>query len=264
MINARKQRLPTIALIIALCWSNATFSQIDETNNAMTWLSFSLNKRINPNWSVSYAQLNSIAMDEMKLNFIQSNFKVSRKLAKYFYWNVGYKPTFRLNTTREGQQKVFHRLYTELQYTQKAGALRFQHKLGGEHNFTPITKFQQRYYYNLKIYYKNNDLPWKLRPYLTQKLLYYSGGNAIPVEVFEDGEVEAVSTNGLHAYRATIGLRVSPTDRLNISLYYMRQFEFNATAFGGEPLNVMNVETGRIAAPFYNFGVIGISTSFKF
>jgi hypothetical protein len=256
-----KRKLKIIALAVLLSWGFETQAQIDEIENQMAWYSFSVSKKLNKKWSVSYSQLNSMALDELEFNFIQSNFKVSRKLAKYTYLKFGYKPTFKLNATDENPQWLFHRLYTELQYTQKAGDFRFQHKLGGEHHFTPVAKFQQRYYYSLKTYYRNKDLPLELRPYITQKLMYYRGGNPIPVD--DDDEIIFIRPNGLHAYRLQAGVRVTPMDRLNVSLYYMRQFEFNAPFFGGEELNVTNAMTGKTAAPFYNFGVIGISLSYR-
>lgn len=257
----QKHSWKAIACFVALYMSTPAIAQIDESENVMSWTSFSLSKKFNKNWSGSYSQLHSIALDELEFNFIQSNLKLTRKVKKNLYVSAGYKPTFKLNNNNEGEQILFNRLYGEMRYTQKLGDFRFQHKIGGEHHFTSLRKFQQRYYYSLKTYYRNKDLPLELRPFFTQKLFYYNGGKPIQEIDEETNEIFEVVPNGLHAYRFQLGVRVSPTEKMNVSLYYMKQVEFNS--FLGNDINVENENTGKITAPFYNFGVIGLTMSYR-
>ena len=72
-----KNRWKAIICFVAMYMSTPAIAQIDETENMMSWTSFSVSKKFDKNWSGSYSQLHSIALDELEFNFIQSNLKLT-------------------------------------------------------------------------------------------------------------------------------------------------------------------------------------------
>ncbi|MCG8385707.1 MAG: hypothetical protein MJA30_09215, partial [Cytophagales bacterium] len=71
------------------------------------------------------------------------------------------------------------------------------------------------------------------------------------------------SPDGLHAHRITLGVRISPLKRTNVTLRFMRQTEFNL----GNKYRRINVEdprNGKVRRKFNNFSALVISTSYRF
>ena len=111
-------------------------------------------------------------------------------------------------------------------HNSKLGKLRIRNAFTAEHNFTQRPKFQQRYYYTLKVTYRNNKLPLKMRPYITNKLYYYSGGNPRIYDI-EEGLVppgsidaeEGLAPNGFHAYRIQAGVRMEIAKNVSLNVF---------------------------------------------
>ena len=138
-----------------------------------------------------------------------------------------------------------------------------RNSMTAEHHFTQRSKFQQRYYYRLDLYYRNTKLPWRLRPFLDQKLYWYSGGKPLQY-YYADGEpAKLESPDGLHAYRIKTGLKLYPSDNFLLSVYYLKQKEFNTELFGSRDINSINPNSNSIRRTFYNFSVIGLSCTYK-
>lgn len=242
-------------------------AQIDESNASMTWGTLSLTKKIDNRFSVGYSQLHSFD-ERMELRFIQSNFKVTYRLNKQWRFITGYKPTVLVNSKK--QQKIYHRIFGEIQHNSRFGNWRIRNAVTAEHNFTQRPKFKQRYYYTLKVTYSNKKLPLRMQPYLMNRLYYYAGGSPriydVEAGLLPEGspEVEeALAPNGFHAYRIQAGVSMKLAKRVRLNVYHMRQFEFD-DILGGRPLVVENEVTGKITGKYFNTSVIGVSLGFTF
>ncbi len=249
------------SLLMMLCYSYS-FGQIFETENNMTWLGVGVSKKLNEKFSINYFQNHSFDLTNgMNLNFIQPSLNLNYKVSKPLTISIGTKPTFLLNNNK---QLIFHRLTGRVKYHVRVSKrIRSNISLNGEHHFDQRSKFQQRYFLRLDVYYRNTDLPWKLRPFFNQKLYWYANGRPLQYRDSEGDKTELKSPNGLHAYRWRMGIKLYPTKKMTISAYYMQQKEFNTTLFGTRNINDLNPNTGKIRRPFFDFSAIGISTTIK-
>ncbi|PCI08381.1 MAG: hypothetical protein COB73_06960 [Flavobacteriaceae bacterium] len=244
-----------LIILICLILSITLSAQITETDKTMLWTTISVSKKINDKFSISYNQLNSVDLASPRFNFIQPDIRINYKITKKVIATVGYAPTFSLDQI-SGNQLVYHRVAGRIRLRTKLGKrIRMSNSITAEHHLTQRSKFQQRYYYKLDLYYRNTSLPWRLRPYLTQKLYYYANGRDLQYYDDSGNMTDLKSPNGLHAYRIEPGIKFYPTKKFYFSVYYLRQIEFNA---GGSEISNLNPNTGNIRRPFYNFNVIGL------
>ena len=239
-------------------------AQITETDNQMFWGIISLNKKIDKKMSVSYLQLNSVDINSGKFNFIQSEFSFNYKLKKRLISTLAYSPTFSLDGIA-GNQFVYHRLAGKIKLKTKVlKRLYMSNSIVGEYHFTERSKWRQRYYYRLDFEYKNNrKLPWKIRPFVSQKIYWYQNGRLL--QYYDDlgNKTDLKSPNGLHAYRIKTGVKLSPLKKWNFIVYYQKQKEFNTSIFGSSDINNINTNNNKIRRSFYDFSVIGFSCNYK-
>ena len=197
------------------------------------------------------------------MNFIQTEVNLQYRLSSRWQAYVEYCPTFSLDDIPDNQL-LYHRVRAGVRlYTPWAAHFRMYNSWHAEHNFTQRSKFAQRYYYVNDFYYRNASWPWKLRPYLNQRLYWYQNGKEL--QYYDDFGIrtDRTSPNGLHAYRFQFGMKLYPSANLNLNIFYMKQLEFNTGLFGTLDINSLNPNTGSIRRDFYNFSVIGISATYK-
>ncbi len=253
-----------IFLIITLSLSCIIYAQINETENQMLWTTLSVSKKINSKFNISYLQLHSVNLNTSKLNFIQSELSFNYKLNKTLTSTISYSPTFSIDTV-SGNQLAYHRMSTKIKLKTKI-TKRFSMKnsMVAEFHFTERSKWKQRFYYRLDLEYKNNrKMPWKMRPFISQKLYYYYNGKLL--QYYDDlgNKTDLKSPNGLHAYRIKTGVKLYPVKKLSFAVYYQKQKEFNTDLFGSSDINNLNTSSGKIRRSFYDFSVFGISCNYK-
>jgi len=258
-----KQRIGYI-LLSFIGFIYVTRAQITETDHQMIWTSFSLNKKINKKFNINYLQLHSIDLYSSKLNFIQSKFSFNYKLKKHLSLSLGYSPTFSLDGVA-GNQLIYHRVSTRIRLKTKLPAhLYMKNSIVGEYHFTQRSKWQERYYYRLDLEYRNkNHMPWRMRPFISQKLYWYQNGRLLQYYDTDGNKVDLSSPNGLHAYRLQAGIKIYPIRKWHFTLYYLKQKEFNTSLFNAKNINSLNPVSGKIRKSFYDFTVLGISISHR-
>ncbi len=261
MFNEQKfKNMKNYSLILFLILSISLNAQVNETNKTMLWSTLGVSTKLNDNLKLSYYQLHSINLKGGGINFIQPDLGLAYKLNNKWSLEFHYSPTFSIDNN-PNNQSLYHRISGKVKVKTKISKrFRMSNALVAEQHFTQRSKFQQRYYYRLDLFYRDTKLPWKLRPFINQKLYVYSNGK--PLQYFNaDGSLaENKSPNGLHAYRIQTGVKLYPTDKLIFALYYLKQKEFNA---GSNNINVLNPNTNNISRSFYDFSVLGLSLSFK-
>lgn len=102
-----------------------------------------------------------------------------------------------------------------------------------------------------------------LSPSVSYWLFYNVGGTKI--QYYDDlGQPSELETpDGIHRGRLVLKLNSKISDMLDISVYYMKQTEFNL--FNDyRSLNVVNPSTGKISRPFNNYNVIGVTINTNF
>jgi len=252
-----------IILFICLIITTISNAQITETDNTMLWTTLGVNKKLNDKFSLSYYQLHSFSLKDSRFNFIQPDLEIEYELNKNWDASVGYSPTFSLDNV-QGNQLLYHRVSADIKVSTKLGKrIRMKNSITGEYHFTQRSKFKQRYYYRLDLYYRNTKLPWKLRPFITQKLYWYANGRDLQYYDANGTKTDLTPPNGLHAYRIKTGIKLYPMDDFSFAIYFQKQKEFNSTLFGGRDINSLNPNSNSIRRSFYDFSVIGISCSYK-
>ncbi|WP_143542330.1 porin family protein [Robiginitalea sediminis] len=260
-LAARFGMLPILAVL--LIGPSLVFGQAEESDPEMTWATFGINKRISEDWRFSYSQLNSYSITESRLNFVQSNLTFNYRINGRWQAQVSYVPTFSIDDDPQNQL-VFHRLRGGIRYYTPLGRyFRMYHALNAEHHFTQRSKFSQRYFYRLNFYYRNRDWPWRLRPFIDQRLFWYQGGRDLQYYDTLGNRTERVPPNGLHAYRLQVGFKIYPAKRFNLTFFFMKQKEFNTSLFGSRDINSINPNSGSLRRSFYDFSVFGVSAAYR-
>lgn len=251
--------------ILALLWFGLTANaQITESSEkTMFWNTLGVSVPLDDKFSISYFQLHSLSLDQPGFNFIQPDLDINYRVTDRLRFSVGFTPTFSIDDNPDNQL-VYHRVTGKLRLnTRISRRIRMNNSFTFEHHFTQRSKFQQRYIYRLDLYYRDTSLPWRLRPFVNQKLYYYTNGR--PLQYYDDAgnKTDRVSPNGLHAYRVQLGLKLYPIDGLTVTAYYLKQLEFNTSLLGTRDINSLNPNSNNIRRPFYNFSVIGLSLSYS-
>ncbi|MCF6169330.1 hypothetical protein [Lutibacter sp.] len=195
--------------ITFLIISNIVNSQITETDNQMFWSTISLTKKINSKFNINYIQLHSLNLNNTNFNFVQSELSFNFKPKKRITTSISYSPTFSLDGI-SGNQLVYHRFSSKFKIKTKLGKrISINNSLVAEHHFTERSKWRQRYYYRLDIMYKNNrKMLWKMKPFISQKIYWYSNGRLLQYYDEAGDKTELKSPNGLHAYRIKAGVKI--------------------------------------------------------
>lgn len=251
-----------IFLSLMFCFS--TKAQVNESDTEMLWATFGISKKINKKWRVGYNQLHSYNIQDGRMNFIQPDFSASYKLSKRWQLSANYIPLFSLDGVANNQL-VYHKLRVRARhYTRINKRFRMHNSFNIEHNFTQRSKFTQRYFLRNDIYYRDNSLPWRLRPFIEQRLYWYQNGRDLQYYDAIGNKLEKTAPNGLHAYRLKLGVKLYPTRRLNTSVFFLKQKEFNTSFLGSKNINSLNPKRQKIRRKFYDFSVIGVSLTYKF
>ena len=232
-----------IACLIAVTTINA---QVVETDNTMLWTTLGVNKKLNDKFRISYYQLHSLSLAEPRFNFIQPDLELNYEISKNWDAAISYTPTFSLDEV-QGNQLIYHRVSADIKLSSKLGKrIRIKNSISAEQHFTKRSKFKQRYYYRFDIYYRNTKWPWRLRPFATQKLYWYSNGRDLQYYDAEGNKTDLTSPDGLHAYRLKTGFKFYPTKDFSFSVYFQKQKEFNSSILGSRDINSLNPNSNNI------------------
>lgn len=120
-------------------------------------------------------------------------------------------------------------------------------------------RFRQRIGLSTRLALRKRVTPLKLSPSVTYAVFYNIGGS--PIRYYDkDAQLVARQTpDGLHRSRLTLDLNAKLTDYLRVSLYYMKQSEFNFLATDTRKMNVYDPVRNRTLRPFNNFNAIGLT-----
>ena len=250
-------KIKTIVLVslpIFLCGN--TFSQ-DATK---LWIGLSAQARITREWRVSVGQLYMFNRDPLDLTTLQNSLNVTYRCNRRWRVGLGYQKS---SAPFDRSRQERNRLTARASYAGKLQNIRVIHFFRTEWHFPERSKFEYRLRYAFRIHRRNWDLPLNARPFMTNEFHYYLSGRPLWYRDDAGERVVRQSPDGLHAHRITIGIRVSPMKRTNVTLRFMRQTEFN---LGNQyrRINVEDPRNGKVRRKFNNFSALVISTSYRF
>lgn len=241
-----------------------------EPEDVRVWLSTGFNLRINPSWRLYYTELYGFDPEpgsesepgSWNLPFIQRSLSVRYALGEHQSLQGGYDAV--LTRSGSGERSHYHRFQTA--YGQFFRVQRWSLSQSFRYEwFTPErSRYEHRFTHTLRAQYRPRNAPWRLRPYASVQLFYYAGGT--PRAYYPDGPdgmVDSSGTNGLHRFRASLGVYCKPHDRFYLTVFAMSQREFN---LGQQPVGALNYYDpvrDRIRMPFQHYTVIGTSLKFR-
>lgn len=121
------------------------------------------------------------------------------------------------------------------------------------------TRFRYRFIYITRLSNKKEIPLLHLTLSATYWLYYNLGGNDIRYFDKTGAVLTKHSPDGLHRGRLFLNAASKVAKSLTVSLYYMRQNEFNLFSSEFRKMNVVNPATGKVARPFDSYQVAGLS-----
>lgn len=140
--------------------------------------------------------------------------------------------------------------------------LTWTNSLQGEWHSPSETRFRERIIFISRINNRKRLDFLNLTLSATFWMYYNIGGNQL--RYFDDqGTVIGRNTpDGFHRYRLFLNASSRISKNFSVSLYVMRQQEFNLTNSEFNKINVVHPVTGRVYRPFSNFNVAGINLAY--
>jgi hypothetical protein len=128
-----------------------------------------------------------------------------------------------------------------------------------ETNSKNENRFRQRIKISSRLGLRKRLNVLNLAPSITYSLFYNIGGG--PLRYYDENAqlVARQSPDGFHRSRLTINLNSKLTKYLSVSLYYMRQQEFNFLSAETRKINITDPVRNRVLRPFNNYNTLGIT-----
>ena len=241
---------------------NANSQTTFDPDNWKNWNSvrFSIKGKSDLSFNIGYSQGFSFApygLDWLQ-NVASARYKVNRKSSL----NLTYRNTiiFRSNNNRNK-----HRI--TLAYSRKIRMrdFRLSHSLLGEWHSKKETKFRYRIIYSARLQTRRDLLipSINLAPYISTAFFYNIGGNAIQQFDTNNEYIGQFVPYGLHRARLTIGVAFSPSKNINVSVFTIRQQEFNTDFAYLNRINVYNPIREKVIRPFNNYFVFGVGVRYN-
>lgn len=261
----QKQTSLLVTLLMLLQLSIAQ----DLSRDFKNWYIAGVNARISKKTTLKLSRLNSFDVKGYRAGFNQSSLGMAYRLNKR--WELGGAYAFSV-INGSNSKTQYHRASLYVTQRSSFGNFRMKNTTQVEKYFPIQPKFGARLVLTNKWSYSNRKWPLRMSPFVRNQLYYYQGGKPIvywlpeeEFEVGEEGEVEESieqSPNGWHRYRFSFGVRSKLSKQLALSLFYIKQIEFNTGWAPYRALNVYNKSQTRIKRPFNNYSLIGLSLVF--
>lgn len=133
-----------------------------------------------------------------------------------------------------------------------------------ETNSASETRFRNRFIYITRISNKKRFDFLNLNLSAAYSLFFNMGGNQINYYDQNGSVVATNSPDGFHRSRLFLTANSKISKNISISVYYMKQQEFNLLSSEFRKINVINPATGKISRSFDNYNVAGLSFSLDF
>jgi hypothetical protein len=239
-------------LLIAVFITTAALSQSEWKN----WDGIGVDLGLSKKFGIGLNHLRAYSISHsFQNNFNQTTISADYDFTKKSSVKAGFAIT-EFPSDAVSEKKYF----TRISYKIPIGEiLNWSNGLQGEVHSAKGTSYRVIYITRLALQHRIGFL--RLSPSISYWLFYNIGGNAIQYFDESGSPLAKQTPDGLHRGRVTLNLNSKITRNLSLSLYYMSQHEFNLS---GNDINVVNPRTGKVARPFKNYQVAGLSLSFSF
>jgi len=251
IVKKRSTRLKTTVFFLLLC-----FARTNAQTEWQNWNSIELQMPISQKIGIKASHLRAYSITNRYSGvFNQLGLQVSYELNKR--WDLQGGAQF---ITPAASKETRTRIYARLSNTARLAAkLNWTNSLRAEINSKNEHRFRQRLIITTRLGLRKRLDFMNLAPSVAYSVFYNIGGN--PIAYYDkDAQLIARQTpDGFHRSRFTVNLNSKINPYLRISLYYMRQQEFNFLSSDTRKMNVYDPVRNRILRPFNNYNTIGLS-----
>ena len=204
---------------------------------------------------MSLGYLRSYALDnQMQVEFNQASLSLSYDISKHLETKAGYIRT-QSATSGKNTSRYFLRTMFKINLNDK---FKWTNGVQAEKHSVNERRFDYRLIFITRLELRKRLEFLSLSPSVSYWVFYNIGGSAIQYYDLEGHPTVKVAPEGMHRARLWVNLNSKISDAVSVSVYYLRQFEFNLV--GQETrINVTNPVTGKIARPYSNYNVAGIT-----
>lgn len=233
---------------------------VQSQTNWRSWASAGVNISFTKKLDLRLSHLRSYNLqDSFTNNFNQTSASLEYDLTKKLSLSGGAMLT-QLPASGNSTQRYYARGTYKISV---ADMLTWSNALQAELHSANETRFRNRFVYITRISNKRRFSFAKLSLAASYWLYYNMGGNAIRYYDKTGAVISRQSPDGLHRSRLYLNANSKLTKNLSVSLYYMRQQEFNLFTPETRKLNIINPSTGKISRAFDNYNVAGITLSYN-
>jgi hypothetical protein len=216
---------------------------------------------VNKKTDVKFSHLRSYNItDSFTNNFNQASAQIDYDLNKHFTIRAsGMYSSFPSGSasTIRGILRFSHKFSPIKKFTWTNG-LQFEYHSNNE------TRFRERFIYITRLSLRKRIKFLRLSPSISYWLYYNIGGNTIKYYDPTGATYIRNTPNGIHRSRIILNLNSKINNNLSVSVYYLKQKEFNFLCPDDRKMNVSNPNNGKIYRPFDSYNVAGLSLQLDF
>ena len=222
----------------------------------LSWNTITVSSDLTKSWkaSIGHSRIYKIN-NQFNNSFNQSQFSITYQLSKKWSLQTGAQIT-----TAPDAPDVKKRVYLRLALNNKLfKVLTLTNSIRAEYNTFEETRFRERVILATRLAMRKRLHFLKIQPSISYSLYYNIGGNSI--KYFDKSAVVVAqhSPDGFHRGRLTLTLQSKINKLLFLSVYYMKQEEFNLLNSSTRKMNVLDPIRNRVLRPFNNFNAAGLT-----
>lgn len=251
IVTFKAKLLSTAAFLLVSC---SGYSQQKEWQN---WNSIGLKIPVSKTVDFKLSELAAFAPhNAFALNFAQTSATFSVDITK----QLGFKFGDQLNYIPGSSNFLRNRFFVKASFDHRLSKLfKAEHGLQAEMHSKAETRYQQRFIFSNSLSLRHRFSPLRLRPSIAYSLYYNVGGRSLQY-YDKTGDPTAKQTpDGFHRGRLYARLNSRINKNVQLTLYYLNQSEFNFLTPEDKRINILNPSTGKIARPFDDYQVFGLS-----
>lgn len=215
----------------------------------------SINASLSEKLQAEYSHMRAYNMtDRFKNTFNQHAFQIGYRLNKRLNFSGGIQL---INPV--GPRETRTRIYLRAAHSTRLDQFTWTNSVRVETNSKNETRFRQRIGIATRLGLRKRMDFLNLSPSITYSMFYNIGGNPIRYYDEEASLLARQTPDGFHRGRLTLAFNSKLNDYVAVTLYYMRQQEFNFLTPSTRKMNVYDPVRNRTLRPFNNFNVLGLS-----
>lgn len=232
------------------------FQVVAAQSDWQNWNAIELQANVAPKIGVELGHLRSYNLKNgYAAIFSQTSFQFKYELSRQWGLQAGLQ-LLTPDSVKDTRSRIYVRAAHTTRISKKVNwtnSLRIETNSGNEN------RFRQRIIYTARIGLRKRLDFLNLSPSVAWSMFYNIGGN--PIRYYDKNAqlIARQTPDGLHRSRLTINLNSKVNDYLRVSLYYMRQQEFNLFVHDTRKMNVYDPVRNRILRPFNNYNTLGVT-----